>query len=149
MNEKIFDELQKLYDNERIGALVQEICEYYATKDSYEDGSYEDEIEPPQIVESAYTIFCLQSREQILDEFALVRKKYPALYEAVSAFHSTLLVNMDYKGLEEKSALLISEHLSGISPDEILSQAETYARSSKNLSEALDRFYKWLHLENR
>ena len=148
MNEKIFDELQKLYDNERIGALVQEICEYYATKGNYEDGSYENEIEPPQIVESAYTIFCLQSREQILDEFALVRKKYPTIYQSVSAFHSTLLVNMDYKGLEEKCALLISEHLSGISADEVLSQAETYARSSKNLSEALDRFYKWLHLEN-
>ena len=29
--------------------------------------------------------------------------------------------------------------------DEVLSQAETYARSSENLSEALDKFYKWMH----
>ena len=68
MDEKIFDELQKLYDNQRLGELVQEICEYYATKESYENNSYEDEIEPSEIVESAYILFCLQSREQILDE---------------------------------------------------------------------------------
>jgi len=145
MNEKIFDELQKLYDNKKIGALVQEICEYYATKDSYEDGSYEDEIEPPEIVESAYVLFCLQSREQILDEFSLIAKKYPALYQMVSAFHSNLLVNMDFHSLEEKSALLISQHLSDTSPDEVITQAEVFSRSSQTLSEALDRFYKWLH----
>ena len=149
MNEKIFDELQKLYDNQKVGALVQEICEYYATRDSYEDGSYEDEIEPPEIVESAYTIFCLQSREQILDEFALVRKKYPALYLSVSSFHSNLLVNMDYRSLEEKSATLISEQMTDTSPDEVLAQADIFSRSSENLSEALDKFYKWLHLGSR
>ena len=43
MSEKIFDELQKLYDNSKVGALVQEICEYYATRVGYEDDSYEDE----------------------------------------------------------------------------------------------------------
>ena len=149
MNEKIFDELQKLYDNQKIGALVQEICEYYATRDSYEDDSYEDEIEPPEIVESAYTIFCLQSREQILDEFALVRKKYPALYQSVSSFHSNLLVNMDYRSLEEKSATLISEQMTDTSPDKVLAQADIFSRSSENLSEALDKFYKWLHLGSR
>ena len=53
MSENKFDELQKLYDNSRIGSLVQEICEYFATKDGYEDNSYQDEIEPPEIVESA------------------------------------------------------------------------------------------------
>ena len=145
MNEKIFDELQKLYDNNKIGALVQEICEYYATRDSYEDGSYEDEIEPPEIVESAYILFCLQSREQILDEFALVGKKYPALFSCVSGLHSTLLVNMDYRALEQKSALAIAEHTAGTKADEILSQVDTFSRSSENLSEALDKFYKWLH----
>ena len=148
MNEKIFDELQKLYDNNKIGALVQEICEYYATRDSYEDGSYEDEIEPPEIVESAYILFCLQSRERILDEFALVGKKYPQLYSCVSALHSTLLVNMDYRALEEKSALSIAEHAGGIGADEILSQVDTFSRSSENLSEALDKFYKWLHTKS-
>ena len=93
MSEKIFDELQKLYDNSKVGALVQEICEYYATSDSYEDNSYQDEIEPRDLTEAVYTLFCLQCREQILDEFALVRKKYPTLYEPVSGFHNTLLVN--------------------------------------------------------
>ena len=145
MNEKIFDELQKLYNNKKIGALVQEICEHYATKDSYEDGSYEDEIEPPEIVESAYILFCLQSREQILDEFSVVAKKYPAIYEMVSPFHSNLLVNMDYHCLEEKSALLISQRLSDTSADEVLSRAEAFSRSSHNLSQALDKFYTWLH----
>ena len=149
MNEKIFDELQKLYDNNKIGALVQEICEYYATKDSYEDGAYEDEIEPPEIVESAYILFCLQSREQILDEFSLVRKKYPELYSCVSQLHSTLLVNMDYRALEEKSALAIQGHIPGASTEEILSMVDTFSRSSENLSEALDKFYKWLHTKSR
>ena len=149
MNEKIFDELQKLYDNNKIGALVQEICEYYATKDSYEDGSYEDEIEPPEIVENAYILFCLQSREQILDEFALVRKKYPELYSCVSDLHSTILVNMDYRSLEEKSALAISGHLVDTTTDEILNRVESFTRTSENLSEALDKFYKWLHTRSR
>ncbi len=149
MNEKIFDELQKLYDNDKIGALVQEICEYYATKENYEDGSYEDEIEPPEIVESAYILFCLQCREQILDEFALVRKKYPALYETVKDLHSTLLVNMDYHSLEEKNAGALAQQLDDTPREEILTKVETFARSSKNLSEALDKFYTWLHSKSR
>ncbi len=143
MSENKIDELQKLYDNKKIGALVQEVCEYYATKDNYEDNSYEDEIEPPEIVEAAYILFCLQSREQILDEFDIVRKKYPALYEGIRSLHNTLLVNMDYRTLEEKSASAISEK-SGRSADEIIRQVETFSRVSDNLSEALDRFFKWL-----
>ncbi|WP_034445035.1 hypothetical protein [Butyrivibrio sp. AE2032] len=149
MNEKILDELQKLYDNNKIGALVQEICEYYATKGGYEDGSYEDEIEPPEIVESAYILFCLQCREQILDEFSIVRKKYPELYTCVSELHSTLLVNMDYRSLEEKSALAISQHVPDTSIEDILSQVETSVRSSESLLEAIDKFYKWLHTRSR
>ena len=149
MSEKIFDELQKLYDNQKVGALVQEICEYYATKDNYEDNSYEDEIEPPEMVESAYMLFCLQSREQILDEFTIVRKKYPELYTCVSALCQELLVNMDYSSLEEKSALAISGYVVDTTTQEIRSHAETFARSSENLSEGLDKFYKWLHSRSR
>ncbi len=149
MSEKRFDELQKLYDNPRVGALVQEICEYYATKDNYEDNSYEDEIEPPEMVESAYMLFCLQSREQILDEFAIVRKKYPELYECVSGLCQELLVNMDYSALEEKSALAILGYVVVTTTDEIRSHAETYARSSENLAQGLDKFYKWLHSRSR
>ncbi len=145
MDEKIFDELQKLYDNDRIGALIQEICEHYATKDSYEDHSYEDEIEPPEIVESAYVLFCLQSREQILDEFDIVRKRYPALYETVRELHESILINMDYRTLEEKAASTIAAMTPGTSASDILSQAETASRTSENLSGALDKFYKYLH----
>ena len=149
MNEKIFDELQKLYDNPRLGALVQEICEYYATKDNYECNSYEDEIEPPEIVESAYILFCLQSREQILDEFSIVRKKYPELYPCIEELHSTLLVNMNFGALEEKSAATIASHAVDTNAQEIISRAESFSRTSESLSEALDKFYKWLHTKNR
>lgn len=149
MSEQIFDELQKLYDNPRVGALVQEICEYYATRDNYEDNSYEDEIEPPEMVESAYMLFCLQSREQILDEFALVRKKYPGLYNCVSPLCQELLINMDYSSLEEKSALAISKYVVDTTTREIRSHAESFARSSENLSQGLDKFYTWLHSRSR
>ncbi len=143
MNQQRIDELQKLYDNKKIGVLVQEICEYYATRDNYEDNSYEDEIEPPEIVEAAYILFCLQSREQILDEFDLVRKKYPALHECVSSLRNTLLVNMDYSALESDSAAAIADR-SSKTPNEILSRVDALSRSSRNLSEALDGFFKWL-----
>ncbi len=145
MDEKIFNELQKIYNNQKLGALVQEICEYYATRDSYEDNSYEDEIEPPEIVESAYILFCLQSRERILDEFAIVKKKYPILYTTVSSLHNTLLVNMDLASLEEKCARTVAESSGNTTCDEVLSKVELYSRSSDNLSQALDKFYKWLH----
>ncbi len=145
MNEKIFDELQKAYDNPKLGALIQEICEYYATKDDYECGSYQEEIEPSEITEAAYTLFCLQSRERILDEFSVIRKKYPELYSRVEPLHSTLLVNMDFTSLEEECAKVLSEHTKVVGDKEIISQAELFVRTSENLSEALDRFYEWLH----
>ncbi len=148
MNEKIFDELQRSYDNEKLGALVQEICEYYATRDSYECGSYQEEIEPPEIVESAYILFCLQSREQILDEFSVVRRKYPNLYTCIENLHSTLLVNMDYSALERSCSKTISDYAKDTSAEEVSSQAEMFSRSSDNLSEALDKFYKWLHTKS-
>ena len=149
MSEKIFDELQKLYDNSKVGALVQEICEYYATRVGYEDDSYEDEIEPHEIVESAYILFCLQSREQILDEFAIVRKRYPTLYEPVGAFHNNLLINMDYGRLEGECAARIANYVKDTTEKEVLSHVETFARSSENLSEGLDKFYGWLHTRSR
>ena len=148
MDEKIYDDLQKLYDNKKIGALVQEICEFYATNDSYEDNSYEDELEPGDVTEASYILFCLQSREQILDEFAIIRKKYPSLYKSVSALNDTLLVNMDYERLEKECADTISAHYSAVSSDEIISKAEDLSRSSENLSKALDKFYDFLHSRN-
>ncbi len=145
MSEKKFDELQKLYDNTRIGSLVQEICEYYATKDGYEDNSYQDEIEPPEMVESVYILFCLQSREQILDELSIVQKKYPDLYQSLSGMHNTLLVNMDYRALEKECSEKISSYAKNTSSEQILGQAEICTRSSADLSEAVDKFYTWLH----
>lgn len=149
MENKIIDELQKLYDNSKVGALVQEICEYYATGDGYEDNAYQDEIEPRELTESVYLLFCLQSREQILDEFAIIRKKYPDLYSCIGTIHNTLLVNMDYRGLEESCCLKISAYAADTSKEEVLAQADTYARSSDNLSEAVDKFYKWLKSRSR
>ncbi|MCR4996570.1 MAG: hypothetical protein K6A61_04650 [Butyrivibrio sp.] len=145
MNDKKIDELQKLYDNSKVGALVQEICEYYATRDDYEDNSYQEEIEPHEVVESVYILFCLQSREQILDEFSLIQKKYPSLYTCVSALYNNLLVNMDYRLLEACSAKKIAEYAGDISSDEVLSQADSFSRSESSLSEAMDKFYSWLH----
>lgn len=149
MTENIIDELQKLYDNDRIGDLVQEICEYYVTRSSYEDGSYEDEIEPPEIMESSYILFCLQCREQILDELVIVKKKYPEIYSSVSGFHNTILVNMDYRSLEKEKARIISDFAPGTTSDEVLSQVETCCRLSKNLSEAIDKYFMWLHSDHR
>jgi hypothetical protein len=145
MSENKFDELQKLYDNSRIGSLVQEICEYFATKDGYEDNSYQDEIEPPEIVESVYLLFCLQSRERILDEFAIVQKKYPDLYQSVSGMHNTLLINMDYRALEKECGSKIASYVKDTSSEQVISQVDSCSRSSENLSEALDKFYTWLH----
>jgi hypothetical protein len=149
MENKTIDELQKLYDNSKVGDLVQEICEYYATGDGYEDNAYQDEIEPRELVESVYLLFCLQSREQILDEFALIRKKYPDLYNTVAAIHNTLLVNMDYRTLEDNCCLKISAYAVDTSKEEVLAHADTFVRSSEDLSEAVDKFYKWLHSRSR
>ena len=149
MSEKKFDELQKLYDNTKVGALVQELCEYYATKDGYEENSYQDEIEPHEIVESIYILFCLQSREQILDELSIVQKKYPSIYASIGALHNTLLVNMDYHALEKECALKIADYAKDTTADEVTRHADTFARSSASLSEAMDKFYSWLHSRSR
>ena len=149
MSEKKFDELHKLYDNSKVGSLVQEICEYYATQDDYEDNSYQDEIEPPEIVESIYLLFCLQSREQILDELSIVQKKYPDLYSSVSGMHNTLLINMDYRTLEKSCGQKIADHAKDTTLEEVLSHADSYARSSTSLSEAVDKFYTWLHSRSK
>lgn len=149
MGEMKIDELQKLYDNKKVGSLVQEICEYYATKEDYEDNSYQDEIEPQEVVESVYTLFCLQSREQILDEFALVQKKYPNLYQSVNPIHNTILVNMDYRFLENQCGEKLLGHVKDTSLEEILAHVDSFARSSNSLSEGVDKFYGWLHSRSR
>ena len=149
MSEKKFDELHKLYDNSKIGSLVQEICEYFATQDDYEDNSYQDEIEPPEITESVYLLFCLQSREQILDELSIVQKKYPDLYRSVSGMHNTLLINMDYRFLENNCAQKIADHAKDTSVEDVLMHVDSFTRSSNSLSEAVDKFYSWLHSRSR
>ena len=88
-------------------------------------------------------------REQILDEFAIVRKRYPTLYEPVGAFHNNLLINMDYGRLESECATRIANYAKDTTEKEVLSHVETFARSSENLSEGLDKFYSWLHTRSR
>ena len=149
MSDKKFDELQKLYDSTKIGSLVQEICEYYSTQDGYEDNSYQDEIEPTEIVESIYVLFCLQSREQILYEMSLVQKKFPAIYSSIKSLHNTLLINMDYQTLEKSCAEKISSYAKNTTCEEVLSHADSFSRSSNSLAEAEDKFYTWLHSRSR
>ncbi|SFC88495.1 hypothetical protein [Butyrivibrio sp. YAB3001] len=149
MSEKKFNELQKLYNNDKIGTLVQEICEYYATQDGYEDNSYQDEIEPPEIVESIYLLFCLQSREQILDELDIVQKKYPELHKTLNGMHNTLLINMDCHALEETCGKRIAEYAKDTTLSEVLSHADSFTRTSDNLCMAVDKFYSWLHTRSR
>ena len=148
MENKKFDELQKLYDNSKVGDLVQEICEYCVTNEDPED-TQDDALEPREVVNAVYLLFCLQSRERILDEFDIVRKRYPDLYTTVSAFHNTLLVNMDYRALEEDCCLKISAYAVDTSKEEVLAHADTYVRSCDNLSEAVDKFYSWLKSRSR
>lgn len=145
MENKKIDELQKLYDNSKVGALVQEICEYYATNEDPGDGSSEDALEPREVVDAVYLLFCLQSREQILDEFNIVRKRYPDLYTSVSSLHNTLLVSMDYRALEADCCQKISAYAVDTSKEEVLAHADTFVRTGENLSEAVDKFYSWLH----
>ncbi len=149
MSEKKFDELQKLYDNTKIGSLVQEICEYYSTQDGYEDNSYQDEIEPTEIVESIYVLFCLQNREQILDEMTLVQKKFPTIYSSIKSLHNTLLINMNYQALESSCAEKIAAYVKDTSKEDVLSHADSFSRTSVSLAEAEDKFYSWLHSRSR
>lgn len=149
MENKKIDELQKLYDNSKVGALVQEICEYYATNDDSGEDSSPESLEPREVVDAIYLLFCLQSREQILDEFAIIRKRYPDLYASVSSLHNTLLVNMDYRALETDCCQKISAYAIDTPVSEVLAHADTFVRSSENLSGAVDKFYSWLRSRSR
>jgi hypothetical protein len=146
MKESINNELHKLYDDTRISPFIQEVCEYYATRQDYEDGSYIDEIEPREIVEPVYTLFILQRRETLLDELGSISKRYPNLFTAIADLYNEILIHMDVRPLEKENAsrlsLAISEKASG---EQIVGKIEELADRYDDLSEALDPFYSWLH----
>ena len=146
MSDIKIDELQKLYDNPKVGTLVQEICEYYATRQDYEDGSYIEEIEPEEIVESVYMLFLLQRRETMLDELQSISKRYPNLFTAISGLYNTILIHMDVRPLEKENATRLSLAISEkASPEQIVNKIEELTDRYDDLSEALDPFYSWLH----
>ena len=138
------DELQKLYDDPKVDPFLQDICEYYSTLQDYESISFQDEIEPALLVESVYMLFCLQKREWILDQFEYIHKKYPNLFMTVSDFYNTILTNMNYTELESKYEHQIVEEIPGISSADIYDEIGSICQRNDNLSECMERFYKWL-----
>ncbi len=146
MKESINNELHKLYDDTRISPFIQEICEYYATRQDYEDGSYIEEIEPEEIVESVYMLFLLQRRETILDELKSISKRYPNLFTSISCLYNNILIHMDVRPLEKENAIRLSEAIDHkASPEQLVSKIEELTDRYDDLSEALDPFYSWLH----
>ncbi len=146
MKNSYTSELQKLYDDTRVCPLLQEVCEYYASRQDYEDGSYIEEIEPREIVEPVYMLLLLQRRESIIDELSYVMKHYPHLYKGVCALHEEILINMDIRPLEEECSVRLSNAIEGkYSPTQIIQKIEELADNYEEMSEALDPFYSWLH----
>ena len=146
MNNSYTSELQKLYDDTHVSPLLQEVCEYYASKQDYEDGSYIEEIEPREIVEPVYMLFLLQRRETVIDELRYIMKHYPNLYKAVAALHEKILINMDIRPLEAESSDRLSKAIDEkYSATQITQKIEELADNYEEMSEALDPFYSWLH----
>ena len=146
MKETTTNELQKLYNDTRINPILVEICEYYASKQDYEDGSYSEEIEPPEIVEPVYTLFLLQRRETILDELRLISRRYPSIFAAISLLYEEILIHMDIRPLEEEKSKILSDAIGGkYTPQQLLQKIEELTDNYEELSEALDKFYSWLH----
>ncbi|WP_029323670.1 hypothetical protein [Butyrivibrio sp. AE3004] len=146
MKESFTTELQKLYDDSHVSPFIQELCEYYASGYGYEDGSYQDEIEPREIVEPVYTLFLLQRRETMLDELSYIRKKYPHLFSSIEQLYEDILINMDVRILESKcESRLVKALENKVTSEEIYQKVENLCLSYDDLCEALDPFYSWLH----
>lgn len=143
MSSEKIDELQKLYDDPRVSTFLQEICEYYATKEDYTDSSFEEEIEPEDIVEPVYILFCLQQREEILDTFAYISKKYPALSKSIAPIYNKILINMDYQSLQSECEHQLVKSFPHTASAEIYDKVEALGRSA-DLTDAIDSFYSWL-----
>jgi hypothetical protein len=139
------DELQKLYDDPKTDSFLQEICEYYATRCDYTEDSFQEEIEPAEIMEPVYTLFCLQKREEILDEFEYIHQKYPHLFESVSGFCNRILTNMDYRALQSECEHQLVTAVGHISSAEIYDRIETICRNEADFSKGVDQFFQWLH----
>ena len=80
--------------------------------------------------------------EQSTSILSIIKKKTHQLmiekYKNVEIDYNTLLINMDYRSLEEKCGKKIAEYAKDTSVDEVLSRADSLARSSENLSVAVD-----------
>jgi hypothetical protein len=63
--------------------------------------------------------------------------------------NNTLLINMDYRTLEKSCGQKIADHAKDTTLEEVLSHADSYARSSESLSVAVDKFYTWLHTRSK
>lgn len=139
-------ELQKLYDDSHVSPLVQEICEYYASVLDYEDGSYMEEFEPRDILEPVYLLFLLQRREQILDEFSYVHKKYPHLFTCVEQLYEDILIHMDVNALENNAAdRLVAALNNKITSEDVFNKLESLCERHDDISEAIDEFCAWIH----
>lgn len=146
MNDSYINELKKIYDDKKVSPFIQEVCEYFATRQEYNDESYTQEIEPKEIVEPVYTLFMLQRRELILDELSYVRKRYPNLFSYVEPLYENILVHMDMRSLEEENALRLSMAIDNkVSSSDISAKVENLTDSCEDLTEALDKFYSYLH----
>ncbi|SDB54944.1 hypothetical protein [Butyrivibrio sp. INlla16] len=146
MNESYTFELQKLYDDPHVSPFIQEVCEYYASKADYGDGSDREEIEPSEIVEPVYTLFLLQRRETLLDELSYIHKKYPHLFASVEQLYEDILIHMDIRPLESETAARLSLALDEkVSAGAITEKIENLCDSYEDIGEALDPFYGWLH----
>ena len=146
MKEQCTVELQKIYDDPHISPLLQEVCEYYASHNDYENGTYQEEIEPREIVEPVYMLFLLQRRESVLDELQYISRHYPNLFSEVSELYNLILVNMVIRPLEEDTAGRLSHALDDrLSPEQLLNKIEELTDRYDDLSEALDRFYSFIH----
>ena len=142
------DELQKLYKDYKVNSFLQELCEYFATKEDYEENSYEEEIEPAQIVESVYLLFCLERRSIILEDFGYIRKRYPNLFSAIKDFYEKLLLSMNTTALFDELSDILSRE-TGIDASTILEKADDTSALYSDMSEAMDNFYSWMKSNKR
>jgi len=147
VNNTSIDELQKLYDDPKISGFIQEICEYYATRCDYTQNSFEEEIEPAEILEPVYTLFCLQMREEVLDTFEYIHQKYPHLFKSVSDFYNRILTHMDYRLLQSECEHQLVMAVGHISSAEIYDRITHICLTQPDYQTGMDQFFAWLHLQ--
>ncbi|MCR5101761.1 MAG: hypothetical protein K6B41_10445 [Butyrivibrio sp.] len=137
------DELQKLYKDTKVNTFFQELCEYYATKSDYQENSYEEEIEPENIVEPIYLLFCLQRRDTSLSSFEYIRKKYPNLFECIQTIYEKLLLGMNTTALYNELSAELEKSFS-LTSENILERSDHYNSLYDDQAEAMEHFYDYM-----